>query len=339
MSLLDRITAAFRKPAGKPGRRALYPAGAEYLAAHTGVPSIAPPVSSMLRPSAIDDRDGTTDRNGTPIGEHNRALRARRWRGYAGRPGVIDQIRREDPEVQRIALLWEGPALQERDWTVETEHEGERAEAIRASVDATLRSVRSRTGVGIVRGLLAHLISTPWRGFGLVGWSFELTDERLPSGALAATLAVGRPIMPWAVERWDPGTAGDQEWNVWFDVGTTTIICEHATDAVGGGTQVATGTILVNTWYFVRIEHDPAGDLIKIATDGNAFTTAATGSGGNTGSAPFTIGRSGDGAGSAVYMEGRLDEAFLTKQAFTQAQWEYIWNSTSGRSWPLGRAS
>ena len=190
------------------GYRAIYPRGMQALSRVTGVPSAAPPVSDLLSLPVAPTYDGQTNLSGIPVGEHNWALRPLRWRGTSGRPGVQDQIRREDPAVQRVALMWEGPASQEGDWTVETEHEGAEAEAIRASVEDALRCVRSGVGFGVVRGLLAHALATPWRGFTLSRWSYQLGTERAPSGALHATLAIGRPIMPWAVQRWDRGARG-----------------------------------------------------------------------------------------------------------------------------------
>ena len=186
------------------GASAIYPRGMEGLQRVTGVRSLAASVSEMTNADLGGD---ILNAQGEPIGEHNRDLRARRWRGYNGRPGIQDRIRREDPAVQRVALLWEGPAAQERDWTVETEHMGDLAEEVRASVDHSLRAVRSGVGVGIVRGLLYHHLTAPWRGFALARWAFAL--EHVPGRAgLRAELALGRPIMPWDVARWDYGARG-----------------------------------------------------------------------------------------------------------------------------------
>ncbi len=103
-------------------------------------------------------------------------------------------------------------------------------------------------------------------------------------------------------------------------------------DVPARATVQCVSAISASTWHFVLLSFDYATmtQTLRI-NNGTAATTVAT-SGPKAGTGPFSIGATTGGLSlpTAVY-----DEWFYIKRLLTQDEQDYLYNSGSGRTWPL----
>lgn len=154
---------------------------------------------------------------------------------------------------------------------------------------------------------------------GRVGLSanFTVADTEFLSRASEAGLEAGDIAFYWAAwvrfgtggmfrmiaSKMDAGTAGDYE----FRLSNTDTL-----QFLAGGAFVAHASpLLTTTWYFVEAYHDPTANLIGVAINNGAFTTAATAGANVASSNAFAIGRRG--AEANYYYDGLLDEVVFCK--------------------------
>jgi len=124
------------------------------------------------------------------------------------------------------------------------------------------------------------------------------------------------------------GASGNRAWSIFLDWGDNRIeyTVYNSSDAA---TTVNSGTVSVNTWYFVECWHNATSNQIGVAINRTETTTAhTTGVKNDTGS--FTIGA----LSNASHYTGRVDEAGFWKNYIPDStRRDWLYNSGSGRSY------
>lgn len=133
----------------------------------------------------------------------------------------------------------------------------------------------------------------------------------------------------------DNGAAAGREYRCDFLTATAKIswIVYDGTNIIG--TVTTTGTFSANTFYYVRVFHDAANNLVGIQVDGGTADTAATTGAPSAGTTqPFRIGA--NGSGTPQYFGGRIDELGKWGRLRTAGEIAATYAAGSGLAYPLG---
>jgi hypothetical protein len=95
----------------------------------------------------------------------------------------------------------------------------------------------------------------------------------------------------------------------------------------------STVTLVKETWYFVQAYHDAAADELGIRIDqAEAWQTASHSDGIKDSTNAFTLGSTSN---SAQQWFGNIDSASVWKRKLTDAEFDHMYNSGSGRDYPF----
>jgi hypothetical protein len=123
--------------------------------------------------------------------------------------------------------------------------------------------------------------------------------------------------------------AGNREW--FIDMSSTNI---RFLAWCAGSLKLAANIISMtpSTWYFVDVYFDPVAQLLGIAVNGGAFTTAATAAGSiDNLAAPFYLGA----RNNTHFFDGRIDELGVWKRNLTTAERAALYNGGNGITYPF----
>ncbi len=94
--------------------------------------------------------------------------------------------------------------------------------------------------------------------------------------------------------------------------------------------NVSTGSLSTGNWYFIRVWHNAAADVVGVSlNDASEVTAATTGAPSDT-VASFQLG--GVNGTGAVPADGLMDSWSFYKKVFTTSEGTYVFNSGAGRS-------
>lgn len=128
-------------------------------------------------------------------------------------------------------------------------------------------------------------------------------------------------------------SSGNQrEYRLIYDSALDRFVWSVSSDGTSGGEVTvradALGSPATNTWYFLIVWHDAAGNQLGIQANNGAGNTAGHSAGIFNGTAAFRIGAAG---GPSQFMDGRVDEVFLYKRLLTTDERTWLYSSGAGR--------
>lgn len=124
------------------------------------------------------------------------------------------------------------------------------------------------------------------------------------------------------------GGANNRAWFLYIDWSVDQVKFRVFNSSDASTSVTATGTVAINTWYFIEAWHNAASDQIVVAVNGTTTTaTHTTGCRDETGA--FQIGATNNGN----HFNGYIDEFLFAKYIPTTFERSWLYNSGAGRSY------
>lgn len=203
------------------------------------------------------------------------------------------------------------------------EASGNRASQVLSATLTDNNSVLAATGL-VVDAALFEASNSEYFTSASLFWSDDFT---LAFWVYPETLSVNQYL-------WNQGWGGaiaDQS-GVYIDTSNRPNF--WVSNGLGGGTYnivTSSTTLSLNTWAFIVVQHDDAGNTVGISVNGGAFQTVAT-----TIEPTFTganqfVARYGH-ASNPLYFDGRVDEMAMWSRLITPTEVTYLYNSGAART-------
>lgn len=126
--------------------------------------------------------------------------------------------------------------------------------------------------------------------------------------------------------------AFNAEYELWYSQPTDRLVFTAFVDGESGAPVSANtlGSPSINTWYYVVVWHDAAGNTINIQVDNGTVDAAAYADGITAGDAAFAI-----GGRDGQFLDGRVDEVSFWKRTLSAGERTSLYASGAGLAYPF----